>query len=79
MAPGKLQGLGLLQAGGDLVQPGRIQGLLGGGTKECPSVSGAARGQAGAQSESTEPEGPAVSRRREGNPTLVNLLANEAH
>lgn len=33
VVPGKLQGLGLLQAGGDLVQPGRIQGCWVGGQK----------------------------------------------
>lgn len=31
------------------------------------------------RTESAEFQGPAASRRREGNPMLINLLANEAH
>lgn len=79
VVPGKVQGLRFLQAGGDLVplQPGRIQGCWDDKNVQPFLWLSEARQVPGR--ENPEPEGPAVSRRREGNPTLVNLLANEAH
>lgn len=50
-----------------------------GGQKKCPAVSGAARGQAGAPERTHRVRGAAVTGRREGGPTCVDVLASEAH
>lgn len=80
--PGNVQGLRCLQAGEEI----RFSFSRGGGkSKGCGKdkrvfslFSGCRRlvGCPGAKAQ--EAEGPAVSRRK-GNPTLINLLANEAY
>lgn len=78
--PGKVQGLRFLQAGEKrLGSPStrEKQGLWKGQKSVQPFLRLPEASQV-PRSESAEPEEAAVSRRK-GNPTLINLLANEAH
>lgn len=79
--PGKVQGLRFLPAGGKrLGSPSaRENQRLPGGQKSVQPFFGLPEASQVLRSESTEFQEPAVSGRREGNPTLINLLANEAH